>query len=141
MGVTPLGSGYDKHGSSYSDSYGGGNKYSGKDKYGGGSSYDKYGDRDRNDYGSKSYGGGGYGGGSGKYDKNITAIGSSGEMVGPNGYVAGTRRLEEKQTMDKKILKTAAAIGSALAEKVPDALNSIKEEIAPSSGPSLPNTA
>ena len=43
--------------------------------------------------------------------------------------------------MDKKILKTAVAIGSVIAEKVPDALNSIKEEIVPSSGPSLPSTA
>lgn len=89
-----MGSGYNKH-SSYSDSYGGRDKYSGKDKYGGGSSYDKY-DGNKNSYGGGSYGGGGYGGGSGKYDKNITAIGSSGEMVGPNGYVAGTRKLEEK---------------------------------------------
>lgn len=37
---------------------------------------------------SYSDGGGKY---SSKYDKNVTAIGSSGEMVGPNGYVPGAR--------------------------------------------------
>lgn len=43
--------------------------------------------------------------------------------------------------MQKKILKTAVAVGSVVAEKVPEAISYIKEEIAPSSGPSLPNQA
>ena len=59
-------------------------------------------------------------------------------MVGPNGYVAGMR-LQEKQSVEKKILKTAKKVGSVLVEKVPEAIHYIKEETAPSSGPQLPN--
>lgn len=61
-------------------------------------------------------------------------------MVGPNGYVQGSR-LQEKNSTQKKILKTAAAIGTNVAEKGKEAFSYIKEEIAPSSGPALPNTA
>ena len=61
-------------------------------------------------------------------------------MVGPNGYVPGARQYE-KQSVEKKILKTAVKVGSVLKEKVPEAINYIKEEIAPSSGPSLPAQA
>ena len=108
------------------DSYGGsrGDQERDRDdyKYGGGSSYSE-------SYGSNK-----------KYDKGITAIGSSGEMYGPNGYVPGTK-LQEKKSIEKKIMKTAVAVGSVLKERVPEAINYIKEEIAPSSGPSLPNTA
>jgi len=37
--------------------------------------------------------------------------------------------------VEKKILKTAKKVGTVLVEKVPVAINYIKEEIAPSSGP------
>ena len=59
-------------------------------------------------------------------------------MVGPHGYVQGSRRIEDT-SVQKKILKTAIAVGGVVAEKVPEAISYIKEEIAPSSGPSLPN--
>jgi len=66
---------YDNHGSSSYDNHGG-------------SSYDKH--------GGSSYSEPTYGSSSKNYDKGITAIGSSGEMVGPHGYVQGSRRVEEQ---------------------------------------------
>jgi hypothetical protein len=62
-------------------------------------------------------------------------------MVGPHGYVQGSKKLEEKASVSKQILKTAVQVGSKVAEKVPEAISYIKEEVAPSTGPSLPSTA